>query len=670
MVNPTIVSLAFIKTNWDLHQKGYLDNFIPIIADSMKYLVQDIIVLQELQDTIEHQFGLKIPQNAIESILKRAKKNHYVIVEQNVYKRNNEKLAELDFRTVRQSVIEKHEKLVSALIDYCERVWHIKWSQSDAENALQFYLQDNELSIVTATTFGTTIPMALPPAKNVKYFVGSFIQSLKDNDSSVLEYLDTVVKGNMLANAIFLPDPNQAGKKFRHTEVYFDTTFLIYALGYAGTARKEPCTELLELLYESGAQLRCFRHTLAETKNVIDSIAKRMSRGEHIEGHGPGIPSVEYFLSEGFTASDLELLLVKLEKDLENLRIKVVDKPEYEAKYNIDEQALDTTFKKIGYRNDRARQRDVDSIAAIMRLRRANNQSLLEDCKAVFVTSNTALAKQCVNHFCKMDQRIAITPCLTDYTITNILWLKKPMASPDLPRKRIIADCYAATQPDDNMWRKYIGEIEKLSSEGTVSADDYYLLRYSLEAKQSLMELTQGDIATFSRGTIKEILDMIRQGIKQEFTEDLRVAKERADNAESEREKTSRELTDEYTTRLIEEKGRTTNANTEIAKRKTKEAERDGRLQNKSVNIAKIIINTIVALISLGLVVGSILSIISGLGKNNGTWGWFVLFTIQVVVLLLSIINFTWGTTLKTYSRRLESRLSNWIYSKLNDLFS
>ncbi len=531
MVNPTIVSLAFIKTNWDLRQKGYLDNFVPIVAESLRFLKQDVISLEELQGSVKQQFGLRVPQSALEAILKRTKKYKYVQVDQGVYKRNNDELAKLDFRDIRQEVIEKHETLINALIEHCNKVWGIKWSEENADNALQYYLQDNELSIITASTYGTTIPMVLPPAKNAKYFVGAFIRNLQETNSSLLGYLDTIVKGNMLANAIFLPDPNKADKKFKNTEVYFDTTFLIYALGYAGEARRSPCVELLELLYETGARLKCFRHTLDEIRNIIDSLAQRISKGQKIEAYGQSIPTVEYFLSEGFTASDLELLLVRLQKDLEALRIRIVEKPEYEKEYVIDEKGLDDAFKSIGHR-DRARQRDVDSISAILRLRKGRDYSLLEDCRAVFITSNTALAKECAHYFCATDKRDVVSPCLTDYTLTNILWLKKPMAAPELPRKRIIADCYAATQPDEPMWRKYLDEIDKLSKDGNVSEDDFYTLRYSLEAKQALMELTQGDVDVFSRGTIKEILELIRSRVRGEYIEQIQAEKERAEKAE------------------------------------------------------------------------------------------------------------------------------------------
>ena len=639
MVNPTIVSLAFIKTNWDIRQKSYLDNFVPIVAESLRFLKQDIISLQELKESVIQQFGLRIPQSTIEVILKRMKKYKYVQVDQGIYKRNNDELAKLDFHDIRQTVMEKHEKLINALIEHCNKVWGIKWSKEDAENALQFYLQDNELSVITASTYGTTIPMALPPARNAKYFVGAFIQNLQETNSSLLEYLDTVVKGNMLANAIFLPDPNQAAKEFKNTEVYFDTTFLIYALGYAGEARRSPCMELLELSYETGASLKCFRHTLDEIRNIIDTLAKRISEGQKIEAYGTSIPTVEYFLSGGFTASDLELLSVRLPKDLEALRIRIMGKPEYEKEYVIDEKGLDDAFKNIGQKYESTRKRDVDSIAAIVRLRKGRDYYLLEDCRAVFVTSNTALAKECANYFCTTGKENIISPCLTDYTLTNILWLKKPTALPDLPRKRIIADCYAAIQPDESMWRRYLNEIDKLLRGRNVSADEYYMLRYSLEAKQALMELTQGDVDVFSRGTIKEILDLIKSRMREEYIEQIRAGRERAEKAEA-----------------------------KVESNRLKEIGRKRRIKKFANKIASILANAVAIIIGILLAIGVLSSLNWGLKVEENSWVGYLLSGLQVIVLLWGIENLICGTNLKALLRNVEVKMAAWFEGKLKTL--
>jgi len=636
MVNATIVSLAFIKTNWDLRRKGYLDNFVPIVAECLRFLKEDVVALEELQDSVKQQFGLSIPQSAIAAILRRMRKYKYVKVEQGIYKRNNDELAELDFRDIRQTVMERHEKLIGELREYCQKAFGIRWSEEDAENALQYYLQDNELSVITASTYGSTIPMTVPPAKNAKYFVGSFIQNLQEKNSSLLEYLDTVVKGNMLANAIFLPDANLADKKFENTEVYFDTTFLIYALGYAGEACKCPCVELLELLYETGASLKCFRHTVDEIRNIMGTLANRMSKGEKIIAYGQSMPTVEYFLSESFTASDLELLSVQLEDKLKVLRIRTVEKPAYVKEYVIDEEGLDSALKKIGQRWDSTRRRDVDSIAAIVRLRKRRNYSLLEDCRAVFITSNRALVKECFKYFCATDKESIISPCLTDYTLTNILWLKRPTASPDLPRKRIIADCYAAIQPDENMWKKYLNEIDKLSKEGNISEDDYYILRYSLEAKQALMELTQGDVEVFSRGNVKEILNLARSRVREDLIEEVKTEKERAEKAE---------------------------AKVEISR--LGEMEREDKIKLFANKIGKTITNIVTIVVGVLLLIGSLSTINWGIEVEGISWFRYLLSGLQGAVLLFGVGNIIWGTTLKTIMRKVEVKIAAWFERKL-----
>ena len=230
MSSRTIVSLAILKANWDLQKKGYLDNFVPILAECARILPDEIITVPALQRELKKRFGLDFPQNAISVILKRARKRGYVKVENNIYRRNQEKLDKLNFSQMQRQVIQMHEKLISGLIQFCKRKYGIVWNSEQAEAALQFYLQENEVCIISAVTHGTIIPPTKPPAKNTKYFVGAFIQQLQETQSSMLEYLETVVKGNMLANAIFLTDPNQAFRKFRKTEVYFDTSFLIFAL--------------------------------------------------------------------------------------------------------------------------------------------------------------------------------------------------------------------------------------------------------------------------------------------------------------------------------------------------------------------------------------------------------------------------------------------------------
>ena len=68
--------------------------------------------------------------------------------------------------------------------------------------------------------------------------------------------------------------------------------------------------------------------------------------------------------------------------------------PDYAKAHQIDELVLqDSLDEDIGYINPRALEHDVNSIRSIYTLRRGYAPVRLEDSVAVFVTSNSALAK-------------------------------------------------------------------------------------------------------------------------------------------------------------------------------------------------------------------------------------------------------------------------------------
>jgi hypothetical protein len=113
-----------------------------------------------------------------------------------------------------------------------------------------------------------------------------------------------------------------------------------------------------------------------------------------------------------------------------------------------------------------------------------------------------------------------------------VLWLKRPTVAPDLPRKRIIADCYAATRPTERLWRLYLQEIDKLRQRDEVTSDEYYMLRNSMAAESALMEATIGQEEGFTQGTVPEILERVRSDI------------EASKQAEVDAERASREATE------------------------------------------------------------------------------------------------------------------------------
>ncbi len=633
---PTISSLALLKVNYDRQRKDYFDNFVPMVAECLRYSSEDVVSLQELQADLRKRFGLSLPQNAIKTVLKRAKKRDYVRLEGMVYHRNENELEKLGFRSEQRRVMQEHNFLIREFIEFCLQHLGVNLNPEDADAALQAYLTENQLQLVNAVTHGTVVPPSGRSVRNFRYLVSSFVRHLQETSSAALSYLETIVKGHMLADAIFLPDPGNATRKFRDTEVYLDTPFLLNALGYGGEAQREPCVELLELLYETGADLRCFTHTRDEIRGVLEACANQVQTGD--AGAALGSEVLHNFRSVGYSKTDVMMLSNNLEKGIDALRIRVIDRPAYSKhEHQIDEDALREELEEsVNYSRPQQVSRDVDSISAIMRLRKGYRPLRLEECRALFVTTNSALVGVAQRHLADGPEASSVPPCLTDYALTNLLWLKRPTAAPNLPRKRIIADCYAATRPTERLWKLYLREIDKLRQRRGVTSDEYYMLRHSTAAESALMKATMGDEEGFTQGTVPEILDRVRADI-----EDRK-------QAEVDFERASREATE-----------------SELEAVRQRGVYRRARIKSRAQQYASRAIWGLKLSLLVVLALATVYSFGWGLPFVAASWMRVVATGGLLILLLFSLASFWNGTTVEGVARRLDVALARWIERKL-----
>lgn len=632
----TISSLALLKVSYDLYSKDYFDNFVPMVAECLRRASADVVSLPDLQETLRERFGLAIPQNAIKTVLKRARKRGYVYLENRAYYRDEEELKNLGFQSEQSRVMQEHNFPIKEFVEFCYRHINFELSSEDADDALQSYLQENQLQLVNAVDQGTVIPSSGRSVRNFRYLVSSFIRYLRETNSVALSYLETVVKGHMLADAIFLPDPGSASRKFRNTEVYFDTPFLLNALGYSGEAQRAPCVELLELLYETGADLRCFTHTRDEVRGVVEACASQVQNGN--VGDSPGSEVLRNFRLLGHSKTDVMMVSNKLEEELKALRIRVVDRPSYaEHENQIDEEVLHQELEKsINYSRSQQVTKDVESISAVMRLRRGKSPVRIEECQALFVTTNSALVRVAQRSLSSGSETNNIPPCITDHMLTNLLWLKKPTAAPDLPRKRIIADCYAATQPTEKLWRLYLQELDKLKQKNDVTSDEYYMLRNSVAAESALMEATLGEEEGFTQGTVPEILERIRSDI------------EARKQAEVDKEKTLRAATE-----------------AKLKDSQKQDSHRRARVKSHASRWAgRIVLSFKIFLIAI-LALATLLSFGWGSTLVSTLWMSYPVAGLFFVLFIFSLLSFWNGTTVESLARKCEVALERYIEQKL-----
>jgi len=209
-----------------------------------------------------------------------------------------------------------------------------------------------------------------------------------------------------------------------------------------------------------------------------------------------------------------------------------------------------------------------------------------------------------------------------------------------------MAQAYAATQPSDALWRKYLKEIDKLRDARQVSPDEYYVLRYTLEAREGVMIVTGGDSDAFSEGTVTEVLERARENVKSEI---------RAEYEESDRVRR-----EEIEALRVELAG----VHEEIGSIKARDEKRARRNERVASRLALIITRFVGAGVVVGLIVGMVTSV-WGLPTSGSAWYRYLLFSLQLLVVGVTVWNVVFGDYIGRVARRAEVKLATLIRNTL-----
>ncbi len=319
-----------------------------------------------------------------------------------------------------------------------------------------------------------------------------------------------------------------------------------------------------------------------------------------------------------------------------------MEKPPHDQEYQLDETGLEQHLQdNVGYRRQPTLIRDVDSLSAIFRLRRGRVSEFIDNCRAVFVTANVRLARESRRFFCSVTPSGTAPICVTDYILTNLVWLKNPVKASDLPRRQVIANSYAALEPNEELWLKYLTEINKLRENKRITPDDYYLLRMSIDAKKALMDLTQGEVVDITEGDLQSILHSVKSRIIAEKEEELQA--EREGHA-----KTREQLGAKYQA----------------------DSERRIRVATFSTKLASILSNVLFYVLLLLLAAGAYLTFPKGSALRLSKSYLYLPSLLMALSALVAFLNQCFGYTVKSSVRKLEVLLRNTIIRKLNRAFN
>lgn len=511
--NALLASLAIIKANWDFSQESYVDNFLPFFLDAVKS-AEGPMSAPAAKAHIRERFGIDIPEGVLSTLSRRAVHKNYGKRDNGNFIADKTKLAGLrDLGRQKADYLRKQSALVNELVKYSADRFERTLSIEEAEDALLNHIEEHSVPILGSVMNGAPYGARAAPRsdRDTEYVVNSFISQVVSSMPASFDHLETVVKGSMLAVSLYLPNNSELGKRFDRTSLYLDAPVLLKALGYEGDEAKAAAKDLLALSRSAGAELACFEHSVNEVKGILDRSAGKALHGSFYGGNRRATDA--YFASEGLSASDILLLSQRLEEDVAALGISIQERPSPSTELTVDELSLEEVMESnIAYLSRDTLLNDLDSLTAIHRLRGGRSSSRLETCRALLVTTNGGLTRVGRSFFVKEGDH-GWPPALTDHHLATLVWLKKPQAAPSLPRRQILADCFAALEPGGRVWDRYLEEINRLGSRGKASENDLMLLRYSTEAQRSLMDRTMGDPDQVTAETVAAILDKVKANI-------------------------------------------------------------------------------------------------------------------------------------------------------------
>lgn len=520
-----IASLAVLKVNWDHFKKDYIENFIPFIATLIKKYNYGVIDVNTACNNFKKEFGLVIPYHPMCTILARAQKRGLIDKSYGTFKPNKNKAAKFDFTRTADEQIRKQEKIIKEFIDFAKREYSVELTKEGADAAFISFLKDHDLDILFASHQSTVLPL-INSSNEKKFLIYKFIKDAHESEPQVFEFIVDIAVGYILASAILYDKFDKFAGKLKKINFYFDTRCILRLIGAEGKEKKDAYMEFFKTLSEEKGNLFLFQHTYEEMMGILEDALRWVESSRYDSSLAS--PVLRYFVENNYKSSDVERFIINVDRVLEENKIIKVDAPDpnkYKY-YQIDEKKLNDTIVEI-YKEQNSNfeesekyaaiQRDVKSISSIYKLRKGRKPKTIKEAESIFVTTNRGLSYANRKfEISEIGDDHNIPACLTDVFIGTLVWLQSPTKVLPLNEKKIIADCYAALQPNDTLIKKFLNEVEKLKGEKKISDDEHYLLRTHRVAMELLEEKTMGDSNNFTDKTSEEILEEIREGIKRE----------------------------------------------------------------------------------------------------------------------------------------------------------
>lgn len=500
------------------------------ISDAFLYLVEVVLLkkgynrisVQELCRDFQECCGFSIPYHPMTVILSSLRKRGYI---------NSGKIGTIlpNLKKLREEVSTKPlemeqenlNKVIDLFIQFAASVdSNLRFSTDDAEKILDNFLDYSGLNLLNSTNSYSVIPDDL----NIRLFF-LFLSKLGKTSPDTVEYIGSLVVGRILTE-LFISGQNESpGTSRSNAVVYLDTPVVFSALGIDLFDRTEVYRNLVKDTQRLGMSVKVFYHTYTEMLTLIEGSKPWL--GNPLYDPVEATSATQYFVTNNYSSEDVTEYANNLEETLSTLGIQVdrmsypfpnslprgvkTEQQYYEkivAKYKDSNPDFDEEEKK------RTVDRDARTLYFIDYLNAGIRAPKMQDISHIFVTCNHSLASVSKDEV--KYHREAIPDCVSDTYWGTMIWLNDPEQLLFSTKVRVAANANAAFSPSASLMRKLVKSVDELQNKEIITPDEAFFLKSNPFAHTILMELTKGNDSYYTEKTPEEILQMIKQGAREE----------------------------------------------------------------------------------------------------------------------------------------------------------
>ena len=361
----------------------------------------------------------------------------------------------------------------------------------------------------------------------INYHIARFIISENEKSSDVFNSILEIIKGFFVYKAIYYYNTSKKKdltSKLNGTQVYFDTRLIIHALGYNTSEDKKATRELIQLIRDSGGEVRYFPHIKDEMAGILTKYAYDVSTHATMK--------LAYFDINNYQKEDVIRLRDSLEINLNKLNIvegeiparNLTDDEDSEKKGFIDVTRLKDEFEH-NFRNHNSSNggnrvdNDVSSIEAISLIRGSNRSTNIENCKAIFVTQNYGIIETVNYMFKDRFDKGEISFAIHEIDLTAVLWLRSFNKNSKMPYFKLLENAYAACSPTDELLYTFMKKVDLLEKEGIITDEEALLLRTQRALHDDLVSITENDSKNLTDNAVIQIKERYAYNITKERDE-------------------------------------------------------------------------------------------------------------------------------------------------------